>query len=182
VRSSKLLHGISDLERTSNIHGHQDDSRYFPYKPPATHARAHQLNMIDSVDASLGKRERQDRDTGHESTVLGRSSAYPSGTTKVVTIGEHTCYLDRNDKVIGHEGPRRDSEPPRRAPSLDAVTDGVKQFELETPSVKKRLPIIHKPCLDTLPKDKKLNSTLIKADTTIQDDLLDKRKMSTSLQ
>jgi hypothetical protein len=208
VCSSELLHrGISDLERSSPIRGHQDDPDYFPYSTPAAHARGHQSNVINSVDANSDNRDRQDRDTGHKSKVLGRSKTYPSGTTKVVTKGDRTYYLDRNDKVIGHEGPRRDSEPPRRAPSLDAVTNGVQQLELGTPSVKSQgLPgdqnafpskanhvhsptgamgkgpsITHKPYLDTLPEDKKLNSTLIKADTTIQDDLLDKRKMSTSL-
>jgi hypothetical protein len=207
VRSSKLQQGISDLERTSNIQSHEDDSRYFPCSPSATRSRRHQSNVIDSVDAGLSKRDHQDRDTGPESTVLERSNTYPSGTTKVVRQGSRTFYLDRNDKVIGYGAPRRDSEPPRRATSLDAVTDGVKHLELEAPNEKtqrllidqnafpskvnynhspteakeKRISITHKPCLDTLPEDKKLNSTIIRAGT-FQDDLLDKRKKFTSLQ
>jgi hypothetical protein len=201
-----LHHGISDLKRTSNIHSRQDDPRYFPYSTPATHSRGHQSDLIDSIDAGPGKRDHQDRVTGPESTVLERSNTYPSGTTKVVRKGGRTYYLDRNDQVIGHGAPRRDSEPPRRAPSVKAVTKGVKQLDFETPNVKsqeppvdqsdfpskvnhnhspteakgKRISITHKPCLDPLPEDKKLNTTLIKAGT-FQDDLLDKRKKFTSL-
>jgi hypothetical protein len=201
-----LHHGITDLERTSYTYSRQDDLRYIPYSTPATHGRGHQSNMIDGIDAGSGKRDHQDRVTGPQSTALERSNTYPSGTVKVVRKGGCTYYLDQNDQVIGPGTPRRDSEPPRRAPSLKAVTDGVNQLELETPNVKsqeppvdqsdfpskdnhnhsptkakeKGIPITPKSYLDPLPEDKKLNTTLIKAGT-FQDDLLDKRKKLTSL-
>jgi hypothetical protein len=142
----------------------------------------------------------------HESTVLERSNTYP-GTTKVVRKGGRTYYLDRNDQVIGHGASQRDSEPPRYALSVKAVTEGSKQLDFETLNVKsqeflvdqsdfsskinhnhspietkgKRISITYKPCLNPLPEDKKLNTILIKADT-FQDDLLNKRKKFTSLQ
>jgi hypothetical protein len=126
-------------------------------------------------EASARSGRQEDEEDG--ASILARARTYPQGTRRV-RHGDSIYHVDEQGRIIGQEMPRRESEPAQRSSSLQALTGGLSQLQIGSPT-RQEYPADRNTFtsdLATVDEGKKLNTTLIKGGTNYRDEDLDERK------